>query len=266
MILYADDTVIFASGKNSAVVAEKLNHDLATLGNFFNDNSLVANFKQSKTEFLLFDSNKSLSRNNTVTITMNGEKICETESYKHLGVTLDKNLNLQSHVHNIHKKVASRIKLLGRIRIDITPVVAETIYKVMILPILLYCSNINISIPDSQNLKIEKLQHRALKIINGRHGRITFPAIKAIKDKRCAIEVLKCVHGLAPNLFENYFCKQNHTIGTRGNNVNLVVPPIRTEAARKIFFYQGTQIYNKLPTTLKTETSILRFKTSFEAL
>ena len=57
VILYADDTVIFASGKNSAVVAEKLNHDLATLGNFFNDNSLVVNFKQSKTEFLLFGSN-----------------------------------------------------------------------------------------------------------------------------------------------------------------------------------------------------------------
>ena len=266
VILYADDTVIFASGKNSAVVAEKLNHDLVTLGNFFNDNSLVVNFKQSKTEFLLFGSNKRLSRNNTVNITMNGEKICETESYKYLGMTLDKNLNLQSHVHNIHKKVASRIKLLGRIRIDITPVVAETIYKVMILPILLYCSNMKISIPDSQKLKIEKVQHRALKIINGRHGRITFPAIKAIKDKRCAIEVFKCVHGLAPNLFENYFCKQNHTKGTRGNNVNLVVPPIRTEAARKTFFYQGTQIYNKLPTTLKTETSILRFKTSFEAL
>ena len=115
VILYADDTAIFASGKNSAVVAEKLNHDLATLGNFFNDNSLVVNFKQSKTEFLLFGSNKRLSRNNTVNIIMNGEKICETESYKYLGVTLKKNLNLQSHVHNIHKKVASRIKLLGRI-------------------------------------------------------------------------------------------------------------------------------------------------------
>ena len=61
MILYADDTVIFAAGKNSAVVAEKLNHDLATLGNFFNDNSLVVNFKKSKAEFLLFGSHTRLS-------------------------------------------------------------------------------------------------------------------------------------------------------------------------------------------------------------
>ena len=34
VILHADDTVIFPPGKNSAVVAEKLNHDLTTLGNF----------------------------------------------------------------------------------------------------------------------------------------------------------------------------------------------------------------------------------------
>ena len=171
-------------------------------------------------------------------------------------------MNLQSHFDSIQKKVSSRIKLLGRIRIDITPAVAETIYKVMILPIFLYCSNNSISIPDSQSSKIEKLQHRALKIINGRHCRSTFPAVKAIKDKRCAIEVFKCVNGLAPNLFANYFCIQNHTKGNRGNNANLVVPPIITEAARKTFYYQGTQIYNKLPTKLKTDTSILRFKTS----
>ena len=73
--VYADDTVIFASGKNSAAMAEKLYHDLATLGNFFNDNSLVVNYKKSKTEFLLFGSHKRLSRNNTVNTTMNGKNL-----------------------------------------------------------------------------------------------------------------------------------------------------------------------------------------------
>ena len=74
-------------------------------------------------------------------------------------------------------------------------------------------------------------------------SRITFLAIKDIEDKRCAIEVFKCVNGLASNSSGNYFCKQNYSKGTRGNNADLIVPPIRTEAARKIFCYQGTQIY-----------------------
>ena len=78
VILYADDTVIFTSAKSSAVVAEKLNHDLTTLGNFFDDNSLVVIYKISKPEFLLFGSHQRLSKNTTVHITMNSEKISET--------------------------------------------------------------------------------------------------------------------------------------------------------------------------------------------
>ena len=93
-------------------MAGKLNHDLTTLGNFFDDNSLVVNYKKSKTEFLLFGSHQRLSKNITVESL---RKISETQNYKYLGVTLDKNLNLQSHVYNIHKKVGSKIKLLGRI-------------------------------------------------------------------------------------------------------------------------------------------------------
>ena len=62
VILYVDDTVIFTSGKNSAVVAEKLNHEFTTFGNFFDDNSHVVNFKKSKTELLLFGSHQRLSK------------------------------------------------------------------------------------------------------------------------------------------------------------------------------------------------------------
>ena len=56
-----------------------------------------------------------------------------------------------------------------------------------------------------------------------------------MKDKRCVIEVFKCINGLAPTVFENYFCEQNHAKGTRGDNESLVVPPIRTEAAERFY-------------------------------
>ena len=48
--------------------------------------------------------------------------------------------------------------------------------------------------------------------------------------------------------------------------MNLDVPSIRKEAERKTFYYQGTSICNKLPSTLKTETYILRFKRSYKVL
>ena len=118
----------------------------------------------------------------------------------------------------------------------------------------------NIGISDSHKSKLEKLQNRATKIINGHNGKISLPSINHVRNKRCAIEVFKCLNGLAPRIFEKHFKRLDHQKDTRGNRSNLVVPRIRTEAARKAFSYQGVKIYNRLPPELKNENSFVRFK------
>ena len=260
IILYADDTVIFTSDKNSKEVAEKLNDDLQNLGSFFVENNLVVNLKKSKTEFVLFGSHQKLAKTDAIEINMIGQKIVESDRYEYLGITLDKNLNLLGQFEKMYKKVSSRIKLLARVRMNISPATAETIYKVMILPIFLYCSNISIGISDSHKSKLEKLQNRATRIINGHNGKISLPSINHVRNKRCAIEVFKCLNGLAPRMLEEHFKRLDHQKDTRGNKSNLVVPRIRTETARKAFSYQGVKIYNRLPPELKNESSFVRFK------
>ena len=260
IILYADDTVIFASDKNSKEAAEKLNNDLKYLGGFFVENNLVVNLKKSKTEFVLFGSHQKLAKADEIEVSINNQKIVKSDRYEYLGMQLDKNLNMLSQFEKMYKKVSSRIKLLARVHINISPTTAETIYKIMILPIFLYCSNINIGISDSQKSNLEKLQNRATKIINGHNGEISFPSIDLLRNKRCAIEVFKCLHGLAPWMLEKHFIRLDHQKDTRGNKSNLIVPHIRTEMARKTFSYQGVKIYNRLPPELKHENSFMRFK------
>ena len=63
----------------------------------------------------------------------------KTTSYKYLGVILDNRLTLQEHVNNVCKKCSTRIKLLSRLRQNMGPNVANTIYNSMIKPIALYC-------------------------------------------------------------------------------------------------------------------------------
>jgi hypothetical protein len=43
-----------------------------------------------------------------------------------------------------------------------------------------------------------------------------------------------------------------------------VRPKIRTETGKKTFAYQGAIILNKLPSDLKRESSLLRFKSSWK--
>ena len=75
-------------------------------------------------------------------IKINQTKITKSDVYEYLGVKMDKNLTFCDHLEKTVKKATSRVKLLSRIRQNISPYTAETIYKVTILPILLYCNNV----------------------------------------------------------------------------------------------------------------------------
>ena len=122
---------------------------------------------------------------------MNRQSISDSESYKYFGVMLDKNLNFNDHLEKTFKKISSRIKLLSRVRQNISPYTAETIYKVMILPFMLYCSNVFVGITQSKKQKFEILQNRAIRIINGnRKSQVKFPRINHIRNRLYAVEVL----------------------------------------------------------------------------
>ena len=54
----------------------------------------------------------------------------------------------------------------------------------------------------------------------------------------------------------------DHCKGTRGNDHSLLLPKVRSEAGRKIFGFLGTKIFNKLPSNMKVELSIVKFKTA----
>ena len=130
---------------------------------------------------------------------MNGQCIAESESYEYLGVTLNKILHFYDHLEKIFKKISSRIKLLSRERQNTSPHTTETIYKVMILPVMPYCSNVFLGIIQSKKQRLETLQDRVTRIIDGnRKSEDKLPRINHIRNRLCALEVFKCLNGLAP--------------------------------------------------------------------
>ena len=100
------------------------------------ENCLVLKPKKGKTEFVMF---ADRVRNEPVEVTIDGNVINQPNLYEYLGVKLDSHLNMYSHFEQIYKRVSSRIKLLKEVRHQISPMVAETIFKSMILPLLFYC-------------------------------------------------------------------------------------------------------------------------------
>ena len=261
MTLYADDSVLYVAGKTCDVIEEKLNNDLEQIANWFVQNNLVVNLKKTKTECVLYGTHQRTSRSKPMKVKINQTKITESDVYEYLGVKMDKNLTFSDHLEKTAKKATSRVKLLSRIRHNISPYTAEIIYKVTILPILLYCNNVFLHMAPSKKALFENIQKRALKVINGYRHNVKMEKVSSIRNKMCALEVFKSLNGVSSHAFQNYFTRINHSQRTRANTKNIVLPKVKTETGKKAFSFQGAKIFNQLTEEMKTETLILRFKT-----
>ena len=93
------------------------------------------------------------------------------------------------------------------------------------------------------------------------HFKLCYP-----KDKRFyfILFTYKCINGLGPEIFSGHFQRFNHGKRTRGDGINLELPKVKLEAFRKSIKFQGPLLFNKLPAELKSETSLLLFKSKLK--
>ena len=98
-------------------------------------------------------------------------------------------------------------------------------------------------------------------MINGNRHSVKLEKVSSLRNKMCALEVFKTLNGVSPHAFQNYFARVNHSQCTRANTKNIILPKVKSETGKKAFSFQGAKVFNKLTDEMKTETSILRFKT-----
>ena len=96
-------------------------------------------------------------------VKLKGMKITVSTFYNYLGVIMDKSLSYKEHIEKVLKKANSRVKLLFHIRQDLKPHALETLYKVMIMSLLLYCNNIFIDMSPSKKHQFEENSNAMFK-------------------------------------------------------------------------------------------------------
>ena len=223
------------------------------------DNELVLNLKKGKTEVMIFGTKSRLSNVDQINIMYQGNTINCTESYKYLGVNLDPTLNLGNDFYGIYKKASSRIRLLRRIRPQLTAAAAARVYQALIVPITTYCSLTNFFCQPYRAKLLELLGSRARNIIKCKVH--TFLTIQQLHHKKLCSTVHKTLNGELPCYDCNYFDVISHRIPTRNNKYLLRVPKI--QSTRKAFYFDGAIKYSKLPLQLR---SISERKTFFKKL
>ena len=135
-ILFADDTNLFARGRNPADLFAKVNQELEELGCWFRCNKLTLNLK--KTEYVYFKGpGRQESPENH--IELGGEMIQRAAGAKFLGVWIDENLKWTGHTEKVRGKVSRLVGVLGKASSVLGGKQLHMLYNALVLPHLQYC-------------------------------------------------------------------------------------------------------------------------------
>ena len=85
--------------------------------------------------------------------------------------------------------------------------------------------------------------------------------MNAKKIRACKL-VRKCIDEDICDVFKDHFTIQNHGKGTRNAENSLKMTKIRTEYARKSFYYTGAKTYNELPLKIRKITNATEYEKS----
>ena len=159
--------------------------------------------------------------------------------------------NWNSHVKSIVSKAGKRVGLLGRLRRYLTAHSANTIYISMIRPIIEYCVGVWACCGEVNSGYLEALQKRAAWVVvktgssSDAMASVMWPTLKEGPTKHFFNLVNNSLAGPCPQHFINYF-KHNKDVCVRSTRQSklLHLPAVRTEVAKRSFYYHGFSVYN----------------------
>ena len=154
-------------------------------------------------------------------------------------------------VKSVLSKAGNRVGMLGRVRRHVTTYSANTIYITMIRPIIEYCSGVWACCGEVNSGNLERLQNRAARTVartpnsSSALSYLKWQSLNSRRDNNIFKLVKKSLNGQCPQYFINYFSFNKDVIlrTTRQSNL-LHLPLVRTETAKRAFYYHGCTVFN----------------------
>ena len=257
MILYADDTTLFAAldtGGSNLDNINLLNGELDLVSTWLKVNKLSLN--AAKTKGMLFH---AVQRKVTYPeLYIDAIKIEFVKTFKFLGLTLDENMNWNSHINIVSNKISRAIGVMARLKNYIPKSALLQIYNALVLSHL----NYGLIVWSKKSEVLIKLQKKAIRITcNVKYNAHTSPLFKRENLLKfvdiCALDDLKFCYKFVNKQLPKYFDKlpteedeSEVPYDTRQSD-DLRVPAVRHEFARNSISYRYPNIYNDMSSDYK---------------
>jgi len=270
---YADDTQIYINIQgDSREAVTKLEACLGHIKAWMTDNMLKLN--DTKTDVILFASAYRPAPSD-LEITIGQSSVKSSHNVKNLGIFLDANLSLDTHLKDISRKATSTVRYIGRIRKYLNQSTAERLVHAFITSRLDYCNSLLIGLPDYKLQNLQRLQNTAARIVSRtrKYDHIT-PVLQQLHwlpiKQRVEFKVLllafKAQHDMAPDYLKDLL--QPHHSGRTlrsSSRHQLAVPRVSTNAyGRRAFAFAAPQLWNSIPVELRAIDNLVTFKSNLK--
>ena len=259
---YADDDFLSRIASNTDEAIESLEHDGNIAIEWFNNNGMQAN--PDKFQFLVISS----SSKSTYNLKLNGITLKSEPHVTALGVIIDNRLNFSEHVRAICIKAARQLNALARISKYLDKSSRNIIYQSFVASNFNYCPLVWHFCGKTNNNKLEKIQERALRIINKDYDSSykyllkisNTPTLLVSRLRILLCDVFKSLKGWNPKSINELFEVKKLDYAFR-NCTRLYQPKKQTTTygLRSISF-TGAKLWNDMRPILTNETDMDDFK------
>ena len=162
IIIFADDTSLFATGSDPAETAAQLNRDLIKISIWASKWKVTFNAKKSKD--IIF-SNRCL--NNSPPLLFNNNYIERVNVHKHLGIYLSSTLDWSVQVHEVCLKANRKLSVLRSVKL-LSRQTLDLLYKITVRSVIDYALPVYFkTLKQTEIARLENLQYRAAKLVTG---------------------------------------------------------------------------------------------------
>ena len=253
-IMFADDTNLFTSNKNSNVAFNTMNTALKNISLWFKSNMLSLNV--SKTNYTLFHSKHKKSKipDTLPDLFMDNIKIERKTVTKFLGVLVDENLSWENHIKLINTKISKIIGILYKSRNILHKNLLKQLYFSFIHCYLNYANIVWASTFKSKLTSIFRTQKHAIRVIYFKdkfaHTKPLFDDIKVMNIYEINIFqtlsfMFKCKNKEVPAIFERIYNIKTNSYNIRSFG-KLVEPFYRLKVCDYSISVRGPKLWNKL--------------------
>lgn len=269
---YADDTTVSYNTESEEIAKLNITNDLGLLNEYMRMNKLTLNI--GKSNFIFFHSRRHKQNQSKPMKAFDDLKLKGQDSFKYLGLYMDKHLNFQKHIEHIRRKIRSMIGILYKIRCYTPKNILMMIYNAHIQSHLSYLALIYTNASDSLLKPLQVLQNRALKIIYRLpptfHTDELYQQVakNVLPVKGLGVfQVCTFVHKhLKGELHSNVKFERHSTHHRTRRNAtsNLKSSKARTSHGATSVMCQGPRLYNMIPEDIRQTDSTQLFKSKLK--